>query len=33
MNDVIKFEEWIPEVYYVPIGNYAEVTENAIFTG
>lgn len=33
MNDIIKFEEWIPEVYYVPIEKYVEVTEDAILTG
>lgn len=33
MNDIIKFEEWIPEVYYIPIRKYAEITEDAILTG
>ena len=33
MNNVIKFEDWNPEVYRVPIEEYAEVTENAILTG
>lgn len=32
MNDVIKFEDWKPEVYRVPIEKYAEVTEDAILT-
>lgn len=27
------FNEWIPEVYRVPIEDYARVTENAILTG
>lgn len=33
MNDVIKFEDWKPEVYRIPIEKYAEVTENAFLTG
>lgn len=31
--DNIKFNEWIPEVYRVPIEDYAQITENAILTG
>lgn len=27
------FNEWIPQVYYIPINEYAKVTENAILTG
>lgn len=33
MNDIIKFEDWKPKVYRVPIEKYAEVTEDAILTG
>lgn len=33
MNKTIKFEDWKPEVYRVPIEKYAEVTENAMLTG
>lgn len=32
MNKTIKFEDWKPEVYRVPIEKYAEVTENAMIT-
>lgn len=28
-----KFNEWIPEIYRIPINDYAKVTENAILTG
>ena len=30
MNNVIKFENWKPEVYRIPIANYAKVVEDAI---
>lgn len=33
MNEIIKFEDWKPEVYRVPIEKYAEITEDAILTG
>jgi hypothetical protein len=30
MNKTIKFENWEPEVYRVPIKNYSQVVEDAI---
>lgn len=30
MNKIIKFEDWKPEVYRIPISEYAQVVENAI---
>lgn len=33
MNNITEFNEWIPEVYRVPIEEYADITENAILTG
>jgi hypothetical protein len=33
MNDIIKFEDWKPEVYRIPIEQYADVVENAMLTG
>ena len=33
MNNITNFNEWIPEVYRVPIDEYATITENAILTG
>jgi lipoate-protein ligase A len=33
MNNILKFNEWIPTIYRVPIEDYAKVTENAILTG
>ena len=30
MNKIIKFEDWKPEVYRVPITEYAQVVEDAI---
>ena len=33
MDNIMTFENWIPEVYRVPIEKYAEVTENAVLTG
>lgn len=33
MNNYIKFNEWLPEIYHVPIKDYARVTEDAILTG
>ena len=31
--DMNKFNEWIPEVFYIDIEKYAETVENAILTG
>ena len=33
MNNIIKFEEWIPTIYRVSIEDYAKVVENAVLTG
>lgn len=33
MNNILKFNEWVPTIYRVPIEDYAKVTENAILTG
>lgn len=33
MDKIIKFEDWKPKVYRVPLEEYVEVTENAILTG
>lgn len=30
--DIIKFEDWTPKIYRVPIEKYAEVTEKAMLT-
>jgi lipoate-protein ligase A len=33
MNNITNFNEWIPEIYRVPIDEYDRVVENAVLTG